>query len=88
MTDPISLADAEIATVAGRAIWQSIEIDASQRNISTVTQTATVTNSGRVTAAATGTGAMAAAVGASASNFAAVSQINVIEAVSSVSFGH
>ena len=88
MTDLIQLTDVEIAAVAGGAIWQSIDIDASQSNTSTVTQTATASNTGRVTATATGTGAIAAAVGATASNFAAVSQINVIVAVNSARFGH
>jgi sulfite exporter TauE/SafE len=88
MTDPILLTDVEIAAVAGGAIWQSIEIDASQRNTSSMSQTTIAINSGRVTATATGTGATVAAVGASASNFAAVSQINVIVAVNSVRFGH
>jgi hypothetical protein len=87
MTDMSLLTDAEIAAVAGGAISQSISISATQRNSSTVTQSATATNSGAVTANATGAGATAAAVGASASNFAAVSQANIIAASNSVRFG-
>jgi len=86
MSDLIQLTDVEIAAVAGGAISQSISISATQRNTSTVTQTATASNTGRVTA--TGTGAIAAAVGVAASNFAAVSQTNVIVAINSVRFGH
>jgi hypothetical protein len=70
MTDLIQLSDVEIAAVAGGAISQS--------NSSTVTQTATATNSGTVTASASGTGSLAAAAGAEASNFAEVSQVNVV----------
>jgi hypothetical protein len=87
MTDMILLTDAEIAAVAGGAITQSISIAASQSNSSTVNQTATATNSGAVTATATGAGATAAAVGASASNYAEVSQANIIVASNSVRFG-
>jgi len=88
MSDLIQLTDVEIAAVAGGAISQSTSISATQRNTSIVTQTATASNTGRVTATATGTGAIAAAVGAAASNFAVVSQTNVIVAVNSVRFGH
>jgi hypothetical protein len=87
MTDLIQLTDTEIAAVAGGAIGQGITIQASQSNSSTVNQTATATKSGAVTATATGAGATAAAVGASASNYAEVSQANIIVASNSVRFG-
>jgi hypothetical protein len=78
MTDLILLSDAEISAVAGGVISQSIDLDATQRNTSIVTQRATAINSARVTATATGTGALAAAAGAEAINTAVVTQANLI----------
>ena len=49
MTDLIQLTDVEIAAVAGGAITQTASVNAHQTNSSTVTQTATATNSGRLT---------------------------------------
>jgi hypothetical protein len=86
MSDLIQLTDVEIAAVAGGAISQSIYIDADQSNRSTVTQTATATNYGAVSARASGYDALAAAVGASASNVAVVSQTNAIAAANSVRY--
>jgi hypothetical protein len=83
MTELIQLSEAEITEVAGGAdprTSQSISISATQSNTSTITQSATATNSGAVTATASGAGAVAAAVGAQATNFAAVSQTNAIVA--------
>jgi hypothetical protein len=54
MTDLIQLSDTEIAAVAGGAIDQSIYISASQSNTSSVTQSATATNYGNVSATASG----------------------------------
>jgi hypothetical protein len=87
MTDMILLTDAEIAAVAGGAIGQGINITATQQNSSTVNQTASATNTGAVTATASGTNSVAAAVGASASNFADVSQANILAATNSGRFG-
>jgi len=64
MTDLVLLTDTEIAVVSGGAISQSISITATQRNNSSVSQSATAVNSGKVTATASGTDATAAAVGA------------------------
>jgi len=86
MTDLIQLSDVEIAAVAGGVITQSVSISASQSNTSSVTQSATATNRGNVSATASGAYATAAAVGASASNYADVSQRNSISATNSVRF--
>jgi 3-hydroxy-3-methylglutaryl CoA synthase len=86
LTTLIQLSDAEIAAVAGGAIDQSISITASQSNSSDVSQSATASNSGRVTATA-GAGGTAAAVGASATNFAAVTQTNIVVALNLARFG-
>jgi len=87
MTDPIPLTDAEITAVAGGAIYQDIYISASQRNTSSVTESATAVNSGRVTATASSYDAVAIAVGAEARNTALVAQLNVIAAVNAVRLG-
>jgi hypothetical protein len=83
MTDPILLT---AAAVAGGAIVQSISIFASQRNTSSVTQSATATNSGRVTATAIGAVATAATAGSEATNTALVLQVNVIAALNNFRF--
>jgi len=86
MTTLIQLSDAEVAAVAGGQLSQSISITARQSNSSSVTQSASATNSGRVTATA-GAGGTAAAVGASATNLAAVRQTNAVIAVNFARFG-
>ena len=50
MTDLIQLTDAEIAGVSGGILNQSISISASQSNCASVSQTATATNNGAVSA--------------------------------------
>jgi hypothetical protein len=87
MTSPVVLTDAEAALVSGGAIFQTITISASQRNTSSVSEIAVATNSGRVTATASGVRALAAAVGAEASNTAAVIQASVVETLNIVRFG-
>jgi hypothetical protein len=87
MSDPIHLTDAEVASVAGGNISQSISISATQSNSSAVSQTASATNSGAVTATASGTYSLAAAAGAEASNTALVSQANVVAAANILRFG-
>jgi len=87
MTSPVVLTDAEAALVSGGAITQTISISASQRNTSSVLETAVATNSGRVTATAAGVRVLAAAVGAESSNTAVVIQANVIETLNIVRLG-
>jgi hypothetical protein len=87
MTDLIQLSDAEIAAVAGGAIDQSISVSATQTNSSSIDQSASASNSGAVTATAS-YGGTAVAIGAAASNFAQVSQANVISARNSVRIRH
>jgi sulfite exporter TauE/SafE len=84
MTELIQLTEAEITEVAGGQ--QSISISATQSNTSSVTQTAIATNTGAVSATA-GAGGTAAAVGASATNLAAVRQTNAVIAVNFARFG-
>jgi hypothetical protein len=89
MTDLIQLNDVEIAAVAGGAITQTASVNAHQTNSSTVTQTATATNSGAVSASnGIGSGNTAAAVGASSSNVALVTQVNVARASNSLRIRH
>jgi hypothetical protein len=81
MTDLLQLTDVEIAAVAGGAISQSASVSAHQSNSSSVSQTAAATNSGAVSATnGAGNGNTAAAVGASSSNVALVTQVNVARA--------
>jgi hypothetical protein len=81
MTDLIQLSDLEITAVAGGAQTNDI----SQSNSSSVTQSATATNSGAVTATVgAGSGNTAAAAGAEASNTALVFQSNHARASNSV----
>ena len=68
MSDLVQLTDAELDLVSGGAVVQV--------NYSSISQTATATNSGGVGAAA-GTGGTAIAIGAAASNEAIVSQANI-----------
>lgn len=77
MSDLIQLSDVEIAAVAGGLAF----VSADQSNSSTVTQTATATNSGAVSAT-NGAGSFntAAAAGAEADNTAIVTQVNVARA--------
>jgi len=87
MNDLIQLTEAEIAGVSG-GTYQSIDIDASQSNSSSVTQGGTATNSGAVSASvgSYSGGATAAAVGASVTNTAIVYQSNRVSASNSVRF--
>jgi phage tail sheath gpL-like len=88
MNDLIQLSDAEIAAVAG-GVFQSIDIDASQSNTSTITQSATATNSGAVSATSgAGSYNTTVAVGALASNTALVEQANSIRATNVFSVRH
>ena len=77
MSDLIQLSDVEIAAVAGGLAF----VSADQSNSSTVTQTATATNSGAVSATnGAGSNNTAAAAGAEADNTAIVTQVNVARA--------
>ena len=87
MTDLIQLNDVEIAAVAGGDISQSASVVAYQNNSSYVSQYASATNSGTVTASnGIGSGNTAAAVGASASNAAIVTQVNAALALNRLRF--
>jgi len=65
----IELTDAELGLVSGGLV--------AQVNYSSISQSATATNSGTVTASATGADSTAIAIGAAASNTALVEQFNV-----------
>ena len=83
MSDLIQLSDVEIAAVAGGLAF----VSADQSNSSTVTQTASATNSGAVSASnGAGSGNTAAAAGAEADNTAVVTQVNVARASNRFSF--
>jgi hypothetical protein len=87
MTDLIQLNDVEIAAVAGGDISQSADVYASQSNYSSVSQSAYATNYGNVSASnGIGSNNTAAAVGASASNAAIVTQVNVARASNRLRF--
>jgi hypothetical protein len=69
MSDLVQLTDAEIDLVSGGLV--------AQVNYSSISQSASATNSGAVSASATGSDSTAVAVGAAASNTALVEQLNV-----------
>ncbi len=69
MSDLMQLTDAELDLVSGGFV--------AQVNYSSISQSATATNSGAVSASATGSGSTAIAIGAAASNTALVEQLNV-----------
>ena len=69
MSDLVQLTDAELDLVSGGAVVQV--------NYSSISQSASATNSGGVAASATGSGSTAIAIGAAASNEAIVSQANI-----------
>ena len=69
MSDLVQLTDAEVDLVSGGFV--------AQVNYSSISQSASATNSGGVAASATGSGSTAIAIGAAASNTAVVEQANV-----------
>jgi hypothetical protein len=87
MTDLIQLNDVEIAGVAGGDIYQSSSVYAEQSNSSSVSQYASATNSGAVSASnGAGSGNIAAAAGAEANNTAIVTQVNAALALNRIRF--
>ena len=70
MSDLVQLTDAELDLVSGGQLVQV--------NYSSISQSASATNSGAVAASATGMNSTAIAIGAAASNTAVVEQLNLV----------